>query len=202
MTTLTRHYDYREKRPSTPCGPADYVKPIARGVAEVGTASHGGMRVSRALAQKRFDARVLALAIEGKRHFWFEEDCAYALVVLTMPELFNEHQIFFAKNAVKNYYPDEYTIITGEEVLLQESYVLQKRQFEAQTRDRFVVYSAVGDWAQGVSKGMIRAWARRATDGEKREFLIPEKMIQSSKTFGYVVDENDPHILSLKGAGR
>lgn len=187
--TIRSYRDGDKRATSTPWGPAQYVKTFARGVAEVGCSQHGGLRVSRALALKVFDPKVLACAIERTRYFWFEGDCAYMLVVLMMPELFEDRVREQATFTVKDYYPDEYTIITGESVALEESYVLQKRKFEADTKCRFVAQAAYGDWAEGVPKGMVKVLAKRASDGVKKEFVIPCEEYKNRSRFGYVFQE-------------
>lgn len=181
---------YPEGRgPHTPWGSAQYVKTFGRGIAECGTASHGGVRVSRGLAEKVMLAAVLKQAIKQGGYYWFEEDCAYALVVLTFPDRFEEKHHEYAHNAGKNWYPELYTLITGKPVALEESYTLQKRKFEAETHDRFVVRSASGDWKEGVPKGMVEVLARRASDGAEKTELLPADEYKTRGKFGYVLAE-------------
>lgn len=183
-----KHYNYG-RGPSTPWGRADTVKTHARGVAEVGTPGHGGFRVSRGLATKRMLPEVLKVAIETTGYFWFEEDCAYSLVVLSMTELFEEGLVELARSSAKNWYPDEYELITGEMLSCADSYVLQKRSFENATRDRFVVTSASGSWKDGVPDGMVEVHARRASDGAIRVELVDAKEYDGRGKFGYVLPE-------------
>ena len=183
-----RHYsDGSRSAPSTPWGPGQYVKTYARGVAEIGTAQHGGIRVSRGLAQKRMIPEILACAIERKQYFWFEEDCAFMLVVLSMPEIFKPELLEAARSSVKSSYPDEYTALTGEAVAVAESYELRRRQFAAETRERFVGYSAQGDWAEGVPKGMVQVCGRRASDKAQTEIFVSSEAYATRGPFGYVL---------------
>jgi len=181
---------YPEGRgPSTPWGSAQYIKPFGRGIGECGTAGHGGVRVSRALAEKTMLPAVLKQAIVRKDYYWFEEDCAYSLVVLSFPERFEEKAHEYAHAAAKNWFPDEYTLLTGNAVALEESHTLQRRKFEAETRDRFVVCSASGDWKEGVPAGMVEVLAKRASDGARVTALVPADEYQTRGKFGYVLPE-------------
>lgn len=190
QTSIRSYADGDRNAPSTPWGPGQYVKAIARGVAEVGCAQHGGIRVSRALALRRLRPEILRCAIERKDYFWFEEDCAYMLVVLSLPKLFEPKLIEQAVFTAKSYYPDEYTLLTGEPVADEESYVLQKRRFEEETRGRFVGVSAQGDWAKDVPVGMVKVIARRASDGEELELFVSSEEYAGRSKFGYVCHED------------
>ncbi len=184
----TRHYsDGARNAPSTPWGPGQYVKTLARGVAEIGTAGHGGIRVSRGLAQKRMLPEILACAIERKHYFWFEEDCDYMLVVLSMPEIFPPELLGAARTSVKGWHPDEYTTLTGEAVAVEESYVLQQRRFKTETHERFVVRAAWGDHTDGVPKGMVKVLGCRASDNAEKEALVSSEDYAKRGKFGYVL---------------
>ena len=70
----------------SPWGQIDDVEktPIS-GVTFVSTPGHGGYRVTRKRAQEMHPA-LFDLAIDyGSRHYWFEEDCNWAAVVITWP---------------------------------------------------------------------------------------------------------------------
>lgn len=179
---------YPEGRgPHTPWGSGQYSKPFGRGIAEIGTAGHGGIRVSRALAEKNMRPEILKVAIEQGDYYWFEEDCAYSLVVLSFPERFEEKHHNYAHGAAKSWYPEEYTLITGQPVALEESHVLQERKFKAETRERFVVRSACGSWKEGVPEGMVEVHARRASDGAEKVSLVTDDEYKTRGKFGYVL---------------
>lgn len=175
--------------PSTPWGSAQYTRSFGRGIGECGTAGHGGIRVSRALAEKTMLPAVLRKAIRQGGYYWFEEDCAYSLVVLSFPERFDAQRHEYAHRAARDWYPDEYTLLTGKPVALEESYTLQRRAFEAETRERFVVRSASGDWKAGVPKGMVEVLAKRASDGAEMTALVPADEYDARGKFGYVLPE-------------
>lgn len=76
---------------NTPWGKADHVDLVAPGITSVSTPSHGGYHldpVRMSAVHARFP------------HFgtfaggpWFEEDCDWAVVALTFPELFDEDNL-------------------------------------------------------------------------------------------------------------
>lgn len=73
---------------STPWGAADYIKECIRGVALVQTPSHGGIRVSRGLAERQLSDACRHLGYQMGEYYFFEEDCAYALPFFEHPEWF------------------------------------------------------------------------------------------------------------------
>lgn len=175
------------KGPWTPWGSGQYSKPCGRGIAQVGTAGHGGIRVSQGMAEKGMLPAVLKVAIKQGGYYWFEEDCAYSLVVLSFPERFDEKMLEYAHSAAKSWHPDEYTLITGMPVALEESHVLQERKFRAETRERFVVRSACGSWKEGVPEGMVEVHARRVSDGAEKVAMVTADEYQTRGKFGYVL---------------
>jgi len=180
---MSTRKSYQEgKGPSTPWGRAQYSLTFARGVASVGCAGHGGIRVSRGLAKKKILPEVLKAAIETPGYFWFEEDCAYSLVVLSMKDLFFDPQIIeSAKNSARNYFPEEYELITGEKVDPKDSYSLQRSAFFASTNDRFVVWSARN------KDGMVEVHARRASDKAEQTAMVSKEDYDGRGEFGYIL---------------
>ena len=92
-------------RTSTPWGTAQSAKHFGVGIVLYGTASHGGFHVSSGLLRKMDeDMRGDAYSPLG----WFEEDCAYSLVVLSFPERFSVETRLDALNTARTYYPQQY----------------------------------------------------------------------------------------------
>jgi hypothetical protein len=166
----------------SPWGAVQYSSPIGTdGIFMVSTAGHGGIKVPAALNRRVHEAWRQAGG-------WYEEDCEWAIVALTFPELFAGH-IEAAESSARNYFPDEYTAATGKAVPVAESYTLRKRAFEASTADAFVVTSAFGDWHEAVPAGMVGVVARRKSDDARATFLLPEEDYQTRGEDGFVIDE-------------
>ena len=64
---------------STPWGASQGVLKIRRGVLDTYTAGHGGVGVSRRLAEKSFPKEFIENCHFLHGYYWFEEDCDWAL---------------------------------------------------------------------------------------------------------------------------
>jgi hypothetical protein len=86
----------------TPWGRADFVEQITNGqttVISVCTPSHGGYFVPKKHLDRIDPAhRAYALKWSGSEQ-WYEEDCAWAAVVLAFPELFDAEHLAAAKES-------------------------------------------------------------------------------------------------------
>lgn len=78
-----------KRKQSTPWGLADFQKKVAPGITIFHTPGHGGIRVSKKLAETRMNRSDLErAAIIYKGQYWFEEDCAWACVAIAFPNCF------------------------------------------------------------------------------------------------------------------
>ena len=170
----------------TPWGKSDSSEKLATGVMRYGTPSHGGYHLSGSANEK---VHASWRSDDG----WYEEDCEWAIVALTFPELFEGH-VEAARKTAKNWSPDGYTATTGETVALEESTVLRERAFYAANEKNFVVVSASGDWKEGVPKGFVECRARLGghwgvPGSEERTFLVPaDEYGTSGGPYGFVID--------------
>lgn len=174
---------------SSPWGTIDHVDPVAEGIVFVSTPSHGGMKLSREMQQRM---------PEGARcdGGWYEEDCEQCLVVVAMPDLFAPDKVEVARKMVKEYFPDEFTLITGEGVTLEESHTLRRRKFEKDKIDRLIVFSAQtkSEWMPGIPDGMVLCHAARGGRVGNRlpanpvTFLVPVDEYQKRGEFGFEID--------------
>jgi len=167
----------------SPWGTVDYAKELAPGVFTVSTPGHGGIKLDR----KRNAAVPKPVRRKGG---WYEEDCEYALAVLVHPEAFDEKTVEAAHDSAKNWYPEAYETLTGTKVKTEESYTLRKRAVEEATKDKFVVRSARGDWAEDVPTGKVCVTAQKASTGETADFLVTAaEYADRPNVGGFVVDE-------------
>lgn len=170
------------KGTQTPWGRAQYSRQYARGINFYGTAGHGGFRVSAGL-QKRLHPSL------SKFGGWFEEDCEWALVVLSFPEYFSGEEIGKARQTAKDWNPTEYQEITGDYVPVSESYTLRKQQSEEQNKAMFITKAAWGDWHPKVPRGMVGVRAIRAVGNVEKWFLVSAERYKIQSPVGYVVDQ-------------
>jgi len=72
---------------NSPWGPVTHTEQLGRGIAFIYTASHGGLRISRAKAKKILSSAALSRAIQTKDYFFFEEDCKFSIALWELPEV-------------------------------------------------------------------------------------------------------------------
>lgn len=73
----------------SPWGPVQTCDELAKGLLAVSTAGHGGIYVpAKQLHRIRPEWRAYAARWSGSEQ-WYEEDCAWALVALSIPEAFD-----------------------------------------------------------------------------------------------------------------
>jgi hypothetical protein len=169
---------------STPWGRADFATKHGRGVIEYSCPGHGGVHLS---TTRNTSVHPAWRNADG----WYEEDCEYAIVVLSFPELFPHDVVVSARSSAKDWFPHQYATITGLPVAVEESYVLRKEAFEAAHANDWVVTSASGSWADGVPEGFVGVHAQvggRYTNNAGRRFLVPEAEYATRSQFGFVVD--------------
>ncbi|HEY3253806.1 MAG TPA: hypothetical protein VGJ91_07655 [Polyangiaceae bacterium] len=174
----------------TPWGKADHVKEVVPGIWQVSTPGHGGYKLDR-----EHNAKVHAAWRNAGG--WYEEDCEWARVVLTFPELFAENDREQAHSTAKQYTPDEYTAVIGRPVTPAESRKLRERAFTATMADRYVATTAWGDWHPGVPKGFVGVYAVLGGSdldgyrprGTGKHYLVSVSRYEQRAEFGLVIDE-------------
>jgi hypothetical protein len=99
---------------STPWGSAQTAKSFGRGIVQYSTAGHGGFHVSSGLLRK------MAEDMSGDAYAplgWFEEDCAWSLVVLSFPERFSLQARLDALSTARDYYPQQFQRLCQSEAI-------------------------------------------------------------------------------------
>lgn len=112
---MIEHFHYPTSKngfdlgPSTPWGKAQYGYHLARGVVFYGTAGHGGMKVSKRIAEKYMTEYSRENCIQRYGAYWYEEDCDINLPLyelsLNLPG-FAEIAVQFSKNATVEKLPE------------------------------------------------------------------------------------------------
>ena len=136
---------------------------------------------------------------------WYEEDCEWAIVAVTFPECYSPEHAATARTTARNWFPDEYEVVTGEQIQPGESHVRDERTFLAEHANDWVTTAAVAIDEpgtverivrdDGVTGGFVKVWARvggrHATGPKTRAFLVPKADYDTRGRFGFVVDP--PH---------
>lgn len=169
----------------TPWGTADSVKVVAEGITAVSTPGHGGYKLSA----KRNKMVPEALREKGG---WYEEDCKYAVVLVTFPEHYEPKEVESARATLKDWYPGKYEKAYGVKVEPSESHILRERAEYEEVKNELLSYSAFGDWHKEVPEGMVGLLARvGGREGPKenpeRWFLVPGEEYGNGKRF-FVID--------------
>ncbi len=165
----------------TPWGPSQCATVYAEGVVSHSTASHGGFQLSKdrnAVVHKR-------LRSEGG---WYEEDCGWAIVAITFPHLFTSYERRCAERTMKDYWPDEWEAIFGTILGPGDSREKDRRSFEADNADRWIVISAIRSrYHEGLVECLATLGGRREPRAGHRRFLVPSNEYVSGR-FGFVID--------------
>jgi len=156
----------------TPWGLADYVHyhDPQRTIVRVGASSHGGIGV--ALTRDMPDYLASLGTIENGWR-WFEEDQGYCAAVVCFPDHFKPEWVEGAKLVLQNWYPEAHMRHFGSVLTAATSMALEQREWDAATRDKFVVTSGFGAWAWNVPQGKVYASGFRASDEATAGFLVP-----------------------------
>lgn len=121
----------------TPWGAADTGYKYATGVNFYNTPGHGGFKLS--------DSRNAEVPVPFQRvNGWYEEDCDWAAVAYTFPELFPREQVANAIDSLRNWYPHQWQQVTGETVTAEQSTVVAEQEFKARHADDQIVVAAIG----------------------------------------------------------
>ena len=154
---------------STPWGPAQQSKAYGRDITFYSTAGHGGFRVAPSLLPLMPDYLRAADRYADGNAGWFEEDCAWSLVVSAFPDRFDEKTRENAKCTFRNTYPNEYEKFYNVRLQPGESHARDEELFlEAHVGD-YLVLSAFGDWHARVPKGYVALFARRGGASDLRK---------------------------------
>jgi len=172
---------------STPWGRAQDVSRLADGIWLVGTASHGGIKLSR-------ERNAKIANFWRSPGGWYEEDIEWAIPVLTFPQEFPENQSQ-AHDTMRRWMPYEYGRFTGREVLPSESHVVAEREHKRLHAGDYLGLAAWGDWDPTVPKGMVGVFAGRggrtpsgAYPPDTAYFLVPQAEYDARGKLDFVID--------------
>lgn len=197
----------------TPWGTAQWAEEDAPGITAVGTASHGGIKLSRERNRKVHPAL-------RNPSGWYEEDGEWAKVAMTFPGV-QRHQdiekaardperrgyddiavrdgISHAERIVRDYWPDEYEKATGRTVRPGESHERDRKLFEEANKDKPVVHGAS---TSENHPGMVEVDARVRSLKAEARYLVPKSEYDQRGRFGFVIDPARHQKISGDGTGQ
>lgn len=170
----------------TPWGTADFVDKIAHGIASVSTPGHGGVMVSKGVAEKRLSDKARENALIYGGYYCFEEDCDWAIAARELPEV----QAYFKVSdediqSTLHAWNPRYLGVTHEKASLNEG--------EAFLR------SAYGTWHDKVPDGMVGVWVG-VKPGERdytQAGIVPRANYENMDTRGEALQREK--VISLEG---
>ncbi len=167
---------------STPWGGSQMAVIYAEGVVAHSTAGHGGFHLSAAR-----NAKVHPLL--RKDTPWYEEDCEWAIVALSFPDLFTAHERSTAEKIIRNTWPDAWETICGGELVEGESWAKDRRAFDQRHTADYIVTSAIfSDQNPGMTEVVAVVGGNRKSDDDERRFLVPSDEYAGRSRFGFVID--------------
>jgi hypothetical protein len=167
---------------NTPWGPSQGATIYAEGVVSHTTPGHGGFKLS---AERNRKVHPVLRRDSG----FYEEDAEWAIVALTFPDLFTVFERKRADETIRNCWPDAWETILGRLLAPGESMEKDRRVFEQQHANDWVVISALrSDHHPGMTEVIATRGGKRDRDVKERRFLVLTTDYKVG-LFGFVIDE-------------
>jgi hypothetical protein len=166
----------------TPWGVSQRMTVYADGVECHSTSSHGGFKLSVSRNCKVHPS----LRLEGG---FYEEDCAWAAVAITFPDLFTGFERLCAEATIRDWQPAAWEAIFGRVLAPRQSHAKDRLAFETQHANDWIVISALrSDHHTGMTEVIATRGGKRDPRLEERRFLVPAAEYEVGR-FGFVIDE-------------
>ncbi|KRA65178.1 hypothetical protein [Rhizobium sp. Root651] len=167
---------------STPWGGSQMAVVYAEGVVAHMTSGHGGFHLST-----ERNAKVHPLL--RKDMPWYEEDCEWAIVAISFPDLFTGYERSMAEKTVRNTWPDFWEKIHGRTLAEGESWARDRRAFDQRHAADYIVMSAIlSDQRPGMTEVVAKIGGGHIRGGEERRFLVASDEYAARGRFGFVID--------------
>lgn len=167
---------------STPWGGSQMAVIYAEGVVAHSTAGHGGFHLST-------DRNAKVLPLLRKDIAWYEEDCEWAIVAISFPDLFTAHERSLAEKTIRNTWPDAWEAIHGAKLTEGESWTMDRRAFDQRHAADHVVISAIfSEQHHGMTEVVAVVGGDRRANDDERRFLVPSNEYAGRGRFGFVID--------------
>lgn len=181
---------YVYERVYTPWGQPDTKRIYAEGIVSYSTPGHGGFKVSGGMNRMIPDYM-------RRRGGWYEEDCAWSIVVTVFPEKFGPEEVEMARDSLRNWFPDEYEKFYNVRLKEGESWTRDEALFYERNRDKLVAVAAWGDWHETVPEGMVgvcavigsKAEGRRYSRSDEHYLLVPDEEYEKRGRFAFVFED-------------
>ncbi|TPP06041.1 DUF7007 domain-containing protein [Rhizobium glycinendophyticum] len=167
---------------STPWGGSQMAVIYTEGVVAHSTAGHGGFHLSA-------DRNAKIHPLLRKDTPWYEEDCEWAIVAITFPDLFTGYERAAAEKTIRNTWPDAWEAIHGAKLAEGESWARDRRAFDQRHAADYIVTSAILSVQHpGMTEVVAVVGGDRRSDDDERRFLVPSDEYAGRDRFGFVMD--------------
>ena len=120
---------------------------------------------------------------------WYEEDCEWAIVAISFPDLFTAYERSMAEKTILNTWPDAWEKIHGRSLAEGESWAKDRRAFDQRHAADYIVMSAIlSDQRPGMTEVVAKIGGGHIRGGEKRRFLVASDEYAVRGRFGFVID--------------
>jgi hypothetical protein len=167
---------------STPWGGSQIATIYVEGIVSHSTSGHGGFHLSP--DRNRFvDASVRS---EGG---WYEEDCEWAIVAMTFPDVFTGYERRCAEEVAKNTFPAFWETLRSRRLEPGESRSKDRSTFDrAHANDWIVISAIISSHHSGMTEVIATKGGSRTIQQEERRFLVPHADYEIRSRFGFVID--------------
>ncbi|MGI2036119.1 DUF7007 domain-containing protein [Rhizobium panacihumi] len=167
---------------STPWGGSQLAMFYAEGVVSHSTSGHGGFHLSS-------DRNRLVDASVRTAGGWYEEDCEWAIIALTFPDVFTGYERRCADQIAKDTFPAFWEKLRGRQLEPGESRSKDRATFERNHAGDWIVISAItSSHHTGMTEVVATRGGRREFSQQERRFLIPDVEYSKRGSFGFVID--------------
>lgn len=167
---------------STPWGGSRLATIYAEGVISHSTSGHGGFHLSP-------DRNLQVDASVRSSGGWYEEDCEWAIVALTFPDLFTGYEQRCADDTARNTFPNYWEKLRGRRLSSGESWSKDRAEFDRLHVDDWIVISAIiSTYHSGMTEVVAAQGGKRDVQRGERRFLIPHDEYGQRDRFGFVID--------------
>ena len=118
----------------------------------------------------------------------YKEDECWAIVAIAFPELFTRFERRCAERTIKDTWPDAWEAIFGTVLGPGESVAKDRRAFEAQHAEDWIVVAAItSSHRHAFVECVATIGGQRGGGTEERRFLVPARDYEVGR-FGFVID--------------
>lgn len=167
---------------STPWGGSQLAMIYGEGIVSHSTSGHGGFHLSS-------DRNLLVDASVRSAGGWYEEDCEWAIVALTFPDIFTGYERRCAEEIARNTFPAFWEKLRGRQLEPGESRSKDRATFERNHAGDWIVISAI---VSSHHSGMVEVVATRGGEREfsqeVRRLLVSDLEYSKRGSFGFAID--------------